>query len=197
MITEYDFFDGKWNKEDFMYVYSPISTVFDEFIQDKDGIRNTVSENPDYAHGEGYISIVTKKKFKRNVKLSALCSFETYGAPLIVISNDIRKNGDIARYGFHYEFVAYENGGNLWRIVPWPERTVRPIFPIKSAFVETPVAEGSKVLIEAVIRDTSFDISINGHSFRHETPEIPEEFHAGITVCEGVNKFYNFKIEEL
>lgn len=195
MIKEYDFSKGKWNTDDFMYVYSPVCSEYQKFTQDDDGIRNIYDyDNKDFGHG--YVSMVTKEKYKRNIKLSAECSFVKFGAPLIVVSNDIYKDGDILRYDFHYEFVAYEGGCNMWRITHWPERKERPIFTMKPGYVDVPVEAGSKALIEAVIGDTTFDVSINGHSFHHESPEIPESFHVGITACEGENKFYNFKIEQ-
>lgn len=196
LISEYDFSKGKWNTDDFMYVYSPVCNEYQKFTQDSDGIKNIYDYTKD-DFGHGYVSIVTKKKYNRRVKISALCSFEKFGAPLIVVSDDIRKDGDILRYGFHYEFVAYEGGGNMWRITPWPEREERPIFTMKAGYTEFPIDAGSKVIIEAIIGDTTFDISVNGHSFHHESPEIPEQFHIGITACEGNNKFYNLKIEEI
>ena len=179
--------------EDFMYVYSPICKVFKEFIAEDECIKN--SYNDDIKDWD-YISIVTKDKYSSGTTVSTVCSFDKYGAPLIVFTDDIvnDENG-IRRYGHHYEVVAYENGINIWSIVPWHERGERPIKPTKIAFLEFPVKEDDFFELKVKVDSDKITVNMCGQTLEVNDAQIPEEFHIGITACEGVNKFREFTIE--
>ena len=128
MKKTYKFKKGSWNANDFMYVYSPICKVYEEFIQEDDCISNSFNEKiNDY----DYISMVTKNKYSKGTKISTRCTFDKYGAPIIVLTDSIDDIDGKRIYNFHFEFVAYENGFNVWRIVPFPDRPERPINPTK------------------------------------------------------------------
>ena len=87
------------------------------------------------------------------------CSFDSFGAPLIVLSDDILTNDKGEwQFGIHYEVVLYEQGINVWEINYHPD-----------------VMEGHHVLVRA--------------------EKLPKEFHVGITMCEGINRFYEISIE--
>ena len=191
-MKKYQFAKGISN--DFMYVYSPICKAFKEFITEDDCIRNSYNED---IKDWDYISIVTKEKYPQGVTIATTCSFDKYGAPLIVFGNDITKdeNGRL-RYGHHFEVVAYENGVNIWSIVPWPEREERPIKPTKIAFMEFPVDAGEYIDLEVKIADNKITVNMCGKTLEVEDKEIPAEFHVGITACEGVNKFTQLTIQD-
>lgn len=195
MKMNHNFAAGKWDASDFEYVYSPICTEYPKFTQLPDCIANQHT-----ADGTGfqYISMVTKKTFSPNIRIRTVCEFDAYGAPLIVISGDLRRGGDgVLRYGLHHEFVAFEEGCNVWRIVPWPARTQTPIYPIKAAFFRTPVPAGQPVELVVEVRETQISASINGVSCAHFTPELAPQLHVGITACEGINRFRCLEIETL
>ena len=128
MIYKYNFKKDGWNKEDFFYVYSPICKEFEEFIQADECIMNSVSEKSgDFS----YVSMLTEKKYSKGVKISTQCDFDAYGAPIIVITDSIDDIDGRKIYNLHFEFVAYEDGFNVWRIVPMPQNSQRPINPTK------------------------------------------------------------------
>ena len=194
MKIAYNFGKNKWNKDDFFYAYSPAAKAHKKFIQDGDCIRNSYNEDiSDY----DYISIVTKEKFSSPVTIRTKCSFESFGAPLIVLSDDISKNADGTNiYGLHFESVAYEEGGNVWHIVPWPERKECPRRSSLIGKTRFPIDDNSLIDIEITIQGNQIISTINGNDFIVTHDDIPEKFHVGITACEGINRFYNFSVEK-
>ena len=179
--------------DDFMYVYSPVCKEYKEFIVEEDCIRNSYNEA---LQDWDYISIVTKDKYTSGTKVTTKCSFDKFGAPLIVFTDDISPDDNgIPTYGHHYEIVAYENGINIWSIVPWPERVERPIKPTKIAFLEFPVKENTLLDLEVTVEKGKIIAKLCDRVVEVEDSQIPESFHIGITACEGVNKFTVLTIE--
>ncbi len=192
MIKKYDFSDGKWNQEDFFYSYSPRWHTRKVFLQEENCISNNYDDGKLH-----YISILTKKKYKTGVRLRAKCSFQSFGAPLIVISNDVALNdkGEM-QYGLHFEAVAWYKGLNVWRVIPWPERVERPIHSTLIGSESFAIENDVIAEIDVTVREKELYVGIDGHYISVPHEEIPENFHVGITACEGFNRFYEFTIEE-
>ena len=179
--------------DDFMYVYSPICKEYKKFITEDDCIRNSYNEG---LQDWDYISIVTKEKYSAGTTVTTKCSFDKFGAPLIVFTDDIFEDEKgIPTYGHHYEIVAYEEGINIWSIVPWPDRVERPIKPTKIAFLQFPVEADTLLDLEVIIEKGKITAKMCGQVVEVEDSEIPESFHVGITACEGVNKFTELTID--
>lgn len=190
MTKCYDFKNGTDALSDFFYVYSPICREFKTFTAENDHVRNLLTES-----GFEYISVQSKEKYGSGVEVSTVCSFDSYGAPLIVITDDIKEEAKgLKRYGLHFEIVAYENGINVWHILPFPQRTEKPIEPTKIAFSRFPIKAGSKIEMSVKIEGKKFIINVNGNMLEVENNDIPATFHVGFTACEGVNRFNNFTI---
>jgi len=188
----YEFRRNSWNTNDFMYVYSPICKEYVEFIQEDECISNSFNSRiNDY----DYISMVTKEKYPKGTKISTRCSFDKYGAPLVVLTDSIDETDGKKIYNLHFEFVAYENGFNVWRIVPFPERRERPINPTKICRTLFKIKDDSSIDLEVEVKEKSFLVTVNGIGSEIWTDEIPESFHVGITACEGTNRFYSLTIE--
>ena len=80
---------------------------------------------------------------------------------------------------------------NIWQIdLIEGKAKSRPV--IKCAF---PVDENKPVKLTATIKDGAFIVSVNAHEFRVPWQGLPEKFHAGITACEGVCRFYELTIK--
>lgn len=179
--------------DDFMYVYSPACKAYKEFVVEDDCIHNSFNEE---INDWDYISIVTKDKYTSGVTVKTKCAFEKFGAPLIVFTDDIFEGKDgRPTYGHHFEIVAYEDGINIWSIVPWWERTERPIKSERIGFIEFPVDANALVELEVKIEKGKIIATLCGKTVDVEYSSIPEEFHVGITACEGVNKFTEFVID--
>ncbi|MBP3600652.1 MAG: hypothetical protein J6J30_06170 [Clostridia bacterium] len=195
----YNFNAKESNLEDFKYAYGPSANGRKKFTQLEDCIANfTPGETGhDDIFAYDYISMITKKKYKSGVKFSTKCNFVKFGAPLLVFCNDfINEEDGTPIYQLHYEVVAYEKGINIWHIIPWPERTERPIKPTLIGKLEFDVAPDEIVDIKVEVKDKTITADIGGHVVSCEHPDIPDEFHIGITACEGHNRFFDFIIEE-
>ena len=189
LLERFDFSRGGWDPAEFCPAWSTACKVHRHFLQEDDCLTNSA-----YADGNfDYASMVTKKTYGAGTRLRTRCSFESFGAPLIVFTNDLREGDDGAVYGLHFEVVAYEGGCNIWRIVP--ADTARGIATTALAKVRFPVPAQSEIDLEVELKDRAIGVRVNGHSFEIHCGELPERVHVGITACEGINRFYDFSIE--
>ena len=181
---------GLWNPADFRYIYSPKFAPTPEFTQEETCLVN----RGDPAAGRyDYVSMITVRKFRAGTEFSTLCSFEKYGAPLIVITDDVRRGGHgELRYGRHMEIVAYEGGVNVWRLEPLTN-DVKPTNLLRQKF-EVPAGKPLRLTVRPM--SGKVEISCFGNTFSVETDCVPGEFFAGVTACEGINRFYDFTAEE-
>lgn len=190
MQKKIDFAEGKWNSKEFRYVYSPRWIVGTRPQQEKDCIVNSV--NP--TNGEfDYISLVTEEKYQTGVCLETSCSFDHFGAPLIVISDDMYKdeNGEWL-FGIHYEIVLYNKGINVWKVDCNPN----VIKWHKEMWLDLPVSEKEIHKFSVKVLDQMLDITIGEHHVLVRVEHLPKEFHVGVTLCEGINRFYDFTIKD-
>lgn len=190
MKKEYIFKKNGWDKDDFEYVYSPICNTFGEFIQEDDYIRNFATDGK-----FEYISMISKACYKTGTMIYLKCSFDTFGAPLIVLTDDIKSDGKVKRYDLHFEVVAYEDGFNVWRIVPDPENVARPIKTSKILAKHFKIEDEATSEITLKVEEKRFVIDVNGVKGVIEHDDIPESFNVGFTACEGINRLYEFSIE--
>ena len=107
----------------------------------------------------------------------------------------VRRTGEM-QYGLHFEAVAWYKGLNVWRVIPWPEREVRPIHSTLIGTDAFTIENDAITEIDVVVREKELYVDIDGHYITVPHDEIPETFHVGITACEGFNRFYEFSIEE-
>ena len=193
MKVHYHFGTGMELEKDFFYVSSLITKSNTVFRTEKNCIANSYNEQL----GEwDYISILTKEKYPQGTILSTKCLVESYGAPLIVFSDDITCAEDGRNYyGVHFEIVAYEQGCNVWKITP-DEHAPNdlPIRMDRIGFLEFPIEGGSIIDLSVWVSGGAIHVRINGNEFSVADPDLPQTFHVGLTACEGVNRFYDFQI---
>ena len=181
---------------DMFYAYSPICKEFKTFTLKESCIENAHSDMFRDPYDYEYISAVTREKYPEGTTIVTECDFESYGAPLVVFSNDISRVGAHYIYGAHFEIVAYEGGCNIWYIIPDPTNSARPVATSKIAFKNFEIANKERITIAVTVGKARMDVDVNGEKISVEHPEIPSTFHAGITACEGLNRFYNFSVKE-
>ncbi len=192
-MKTYDFSVPGWEK-DFNYVYSLVAGSFEKFKQDEKGVVNSFNEK---INGYDYVSIAHKDMYSKGVKLSARCSFDAYGAPLLTFANSVfeDENGHL-RYGEHYEVVAYENGCNVWHIAPAPAGAQKP-FVVKNCLrLRFKIADASEIKLSAEVLDGVLRVEVNEASFDIPVPLLSEKFYIALTACEGINHFYSAEISE-
>ena len=180
-------------EDKFIYVSSPASKSKKKFIQRKEYVENSYNDEiKDY----DYISIITKEKYEDGVNVKVKCSFEKFGAPLIVFTDDyIQLEDGSYQYGLHFEVVAYENGCNVWHIVPGQDEK-NPIDVTKVNSMEFPIDDKSVIDMEVTIKEKKLFIRVNDQTFIAEHEDIPKQMHVGITACEGVNQFYEIEVKK-
>ena len=179
-------------EEKFMYITSPASKSKKKFVQKESYVENTYNEEiKDF----DYVSIITKERYESGTTVRVKCSFDKFGAPLIVFTDDYKTLEDGSyQYGLHFEVVAYENGCNVWHIVPGTDKEKSPIDVTKVNAIEFPVEDESIVDMEVTIEDKKLFIRVNDKTFVAEHEDIPSRMHVGITACEGINQFYELNI---
>jgi len=184
-MKEMQFTSGGWNSEEFLYAASFKTPYRRPFVQAADCIENDLSE-------QDYISMVTKEALGAGSVIETECSFEGSGAPLIVLCDDLKtlENGDL-QYGTHMEVVLYKNGCNVWHIV------VNDGAQKASALIKCryPVAPGKKHLLRVEFGEKLLKVHCAGVEFDLPCPLLPGKFHAGLTACEGLCRFYSLKIK--
>ena len=180
-------------EDKFIYVSSPASKSKKKFVQKSNCIENTYNDDiKDF----DYVSIITKEKYDDGVTVKAKCSFDKFGAPLIVITDDYKQLEDgTYQYGLHFEVVAYENGCNVWHIVPGNDDK-NPIDVTKVNAIEFSIEDKSMIDMEVTIKEKKLIIRVNDQSFVAEHEDIPGQMHVGITACEGINQFYEFEVSK-
>ena len=160
------------------------------FIQEEDHIRSGV--NP--AHPEGFdnVSVLTPKVYAPGVTITARCSFEGLGCPEIILVPEPEICPDGAtRYGACFEIVLYENGINVWRHY----RENGECFWHQRLGVEYPVAADAVHELKVQVLKDELHIWLNGQKNILHTEDIFENFHLGLTACEGITRLYDWDIE--
>lgn len=176
---------------DFFYCYSPQAKAKIQLSRESDCVMCGYNEDTkDY----DYLTVITHEKYNLGTEISAECSFEHFGAPLLVITNDTWERDGVKLLGLHFEVVAYESGCNIWRIER-DDTTPRGIKPTLMIHDEFKIEDNSRISIKARIEEGKIIANVNGHESVVTGNDIPSEFHVGFTACEGVNRFYNYSIE--
>ena len=194
MREKYIFNDEFRLEDKFIYVSSPASKSKRKFVQKDICIENTYN---DEIQDFDYVSIITKEKYEGDVTIKTKCSFDKFGAPLIVITDDYKQLEDgTYQYGLHFEVVAYENGCNVWHIVPGKdEKNLIDVTKVNA--IEFSIEDKSIIDMEVTIKEKKLFIRVNDQSFVAGHEDIPKQMHVGITACEGINQFYEFGVEIL
>lgn len=189
-MTEVKFTKGNWEQH-FQYAYTwrfPETPKFRQeescIVNTKDGIRQ---------NGCDFTSILLKKMYGVGTKISFTASFESYGAPLLVIADALdRDENGVLRFGDYQEVVLWENGVNIWDFhredgqvkIDW---VLRNDFPLAPGEVHELKVELAKKRLKIWVKDRYFELMM---------ANLPEKVYLGITACEGINRFYGLTVEE-
>ena len=190
MDKKYLLDDKNTLKDHFIYDYSPRCQSFTEFDFEKDHCVNR--ENKDIDARFDYVSALNKEKVVAPVKINTECSFDFFGAPLIVIAQDICKKDGKWFYGKHLEVVAYEEGINVWEIVPDDINITNVELIGEKKFA---VNEREKFVLDVEISKNKLVARIGADEIVVDY-NFHKEFFVGFTACEGVNRFYSFNIKK-
>ncbi len=199
-VLEVDFSRGKWNRDDWTVVKSSRWDYVKEFVQADDHIVNpcpNVSDEELYAHHvtEVYASMVHNRKFEARAEVSSVMSFDHLMAPLIVIAPSLGKDCDgRPEFREHHEIVLYNEGINVWRYTFEDGHAKWRLAAFLRAPFEPRRKYDLKVTLERRGGLMQMNIACGGCRFGYQDETLPECFYAGITGCEGRNRFYSFKV---
>ena len=191
-MKKYVFTRDGWNKNELTHVYSPVAKSYNPFTEEDDCIVSGYNkEIDDY----DYISLCDRKLYTDGLIIRTKCSFDHFGAPLIVLADEIFEDEHGFRYGDNYEVVVWEGGCNIWHVIPAPKESGRTFISTAIAKIKFPIPEKSVVDLQVTMKGKLACCVVNGVEFDVRLPELPDNFYAGIAGCEGVNRFYEMEIE--
>lgn len=199
-----DFSRGKWDPSEWIVFKSLRFDYAHAFVQKDDHIENPcpegVSDEDLYANHvtEVYASIVHPKRLEGStIEVSSTMSFDHLMAPLIVITPELDAD-DQGRPAFkkHIEVVLYNEGINVWRY-DWIDGKAKWTL---AAFLRAPFEAKRKyelaVTVEAYKDTRRMTVECGGRTFGYSDDALQLSYWAGITGCEGRNRFYDFSVEE-
>ena len=198
---------GKWDPSEWMVFKSLRFDYAHGFDQMDDHIVNpsdpSWSDEELYAKHvtEVYASIVHPQRLVGNtIELSSTMSFDHLMAPIIVLTPELDVD-DKGRHAFkkHYEVVLYNEGINVWHYSydaakPEEERLRWHL----AAFARAPFSPKTKYELKVTMskvegREVRMFVEGGNVKVGFEDADLPESFYAGVTGCEGRNRFYDFK----
>jgi hypothetical protein len=203
-LFQCSFAKGKWDPNQWIMVKSARWDYFGGWIQRDMCIENQTpsgaseDELIDSLAGKTYTSMVLKEQFTGAIEITAAMEFTYRMAPLIVIAPQLGedKKGR-TEYREHYEIVLAYDGVNVWH---HNFRDGKPYWKLAafSHFAVKPnVQHKLKVKISQNRRGKTLLVSVAEHEFGFMDDSLPDKFYAGITGCEGVNRFYDFMVERV
>ncbi|HRU06212.1 MAG TPA: hypothetical protein P5137_10630 [Candidatus Brocadiia bacterium] len=201
-VFECSFARGKWDAGQWTLAKSPRWDYFGQWEQKDDCIQNATPAGaaPKDLLGkraaETYTSMVLKEKLKGNVTLSSTMEFTDRMAPLIVLAPELGADAQgRPEYRQHYEIVIYDQGVNVWR----HDYADGKPFWRKMAWGKFELKPNQKyrlvVKLAQTARGKTLTAMVDGHEVGYLDDGLPDEFYAGVTGCEGVNRFYDFRVE--
>ncbi len=185
-----EFKKGLW-EDVFDYVFSAANKSLPKFVQNENCISSR--ENPNGTAGYDHISILSKKMYTKGASIKVNCSFDSYGAPLILFTDKLYTDEKgLTRCNEYYEVVIFEDGINVWKVYADENAakgtrllgTVYPLEAVKIHDLKVELAEGA---IRITQGDRRLYLAID---------DMPESVYLGITACEGINHFYDCEISE-
>ena len=197
-----DFSRGKWNPGEWLTFKSLRWEYTHGFDQMDDHIVNQAPAGIDDEElykkhvTEVYSSIVYPRKVGGTVEISSTMSFDHLMAPLIVLTPELDTD-DKGRHAFkrHYEIVLYNEGLNVWHYTYENGELAWHLAAFARAKFEPKKRYELKVEMKKGKREMRMTVECGGVKFGFEDPDLPESFYAGVTGCEGRNRFYDFKLK--
>lgn len=188
---------GRWNAEDWLPVRSPRWDWEGAWLQETDHIRNKVPSGASLAAqqgvraGETYASMLYRRPVKSLLRVRAELAFEECMAPLIALAAEpIQEDGGVCVYREHVEVVLFNQGINVWHH-QWS--TERGPYWHRAAWARFSAAAGRRYVLEVERVDSDLTVRCAGHVLGVRLA-LPQVLYAGITGCEGTNRFYHFAI---
>lgn len=202
-ILNFDFKQDQWDKDNWINLKCPRwDQNVGSWLQARDHIYNqvpldiTTQEMIGKRASETFVSMIRKEKFNGNVEISSQLSFDDRMAPLILITPEYVPDAKgRLEYRRQWEFVLYDEGLVVWQhFYNMGKCTWQKTAYLKAKFEpKTKYELHLKVVRTANGQEITF--KCNNHEMIFWAQNFPEEYYAGITADEGINRFYDFKVK--
>lgn len=188
-----------WNKADWLEIRTPYSKMHGVWEQNGDNISNKILpegtiiiENKSEKEYEDFATMLYKQKLSGDVEVSSTMSWDEKQAPLIVFAEEPQKAEASLPFSRNYvEVVLYYKGINVWE---HSYKDGKQGYK-RLAWIESPFNAKTKYKLEIKIKGQELFIRVGDKTLGCLAEGLPKEFYAGITACEGVNRFYDFSIK--
>jgi hypothetical protein len=181
-----------------MRVKLPPGEHFGDWVQQDKCIANQVPESatPEELEGkrapEACSSMVYKEKVRGNVTIISTMAFAHKMAPLILLAPDLSENAKGQKEcSERFEVVIFNGGVNVWRHSLKDEK----LSYRKAAFASFRLEKNTPYRLEVKKAGKTLTVSVAGHTFGYTDDALPDACYLGITGCEGLNRFYDFRVD--
>jgi hypothetical protein len=187
---------GQWQATDWLLVKSPRWAWEGAWLQESDHIRNRVpvdaslSELQGARCGETYVSMLYRLP-QTALRVRAEMSFDQRMAPLVVLAPEpVQNAAGQLEYREHIEVVLFDEGINVWHH-QWSAE--RGPYWNRAAWARFRAAVGRRYVLEVERAGAQLVVRCAGHAFGVALA-LPDRLYAGVTGCEGINRFYHFAL---
>ena len=191
----------KWRPGDWILVKSGRWDRVGTWVQRQDCIENAVPADAapkdlrGKRAGETYTSMVWNRELGPDTVVRATMSFAERMAPLIVIAPELGKDArGRPEFRNHFEVVLFDQGINVWQHF---RVDGKPAWK-KLAYSRFPLKPNTRYRLEVSLKQTAkgrqMVVKVDGHEFGFINDVLPVKYRVGITGCEGVNRFYDFRV---
>ena len=192
------FAEGAWDSVEWWLVRSPRWDGEGEWVQEHDHLRNRVPDrwSPEEmieggpGAGETYASMLYRRPLTGEFHAVARMSFDHRMAPLIVLAAEPATVGSFREYRDHCEIVLFDEGVNVW-VHGFSDQG--PHWAL-TAYWRFPLAPMVKHHLHVHRVGHQLNLSVDNQEFSCHVAALPEILYAGITACEGVNRFFDFNL---
>ncbi len=193
---------GGWTQEDWVMTKSWRWPHRGQWVQEKDFIVNAVPVDATQAElqgkraGEVFTAMLLKQEFQKNVSFSATMEFDYRMAPGLIIAAEPFKTEDgYSELRDHFEIILYDKGINVWYhyFVDGKQQWVNRAF--LTADFERNKKYEVNVKLQFTRKGPQMTVQVGDHIFGFIDDKIPEKYRLGLVACEGINRFYDFKVK--
>ncbi len=187
-----------WQPDDWIQVRGPRWDHPGGWEQQPDHISNCVPADATAEQmngpraGEVYSSMVLDRPPVADLLVRTRASFDYRMAPLMVLTGPLGKDKEgNPEYREHIEIVIHDLGVNVWHHT-WVEE--RPSW-VRAGWCGFSLEAGEPHALEVEKAGHQLTVRVNDHQFGCHLPDFDSDVQAGITACEGVNRFYDFEVQ--
>ena len=175
----------------------PQGEHFGDWVQRDQYLANQVPEDATAEDLEGKraaeacSTMLYREKVTGDFVVSSTMAFAHKMAPLVLLASDLSTNAKGQKVcSERFEVVVFNEGVNVRRHFFKDGKLAYQ----KVAFARFALQKDTPYRLEVKKAGKTLTISVAGHTFSYSDDALQDACYAGITGCEGLNRFYDFSI---